>query len=280
MLNIKLISTNNLRFVFVLTTILVAPQLYASGDLLISPTRIVFEKQTRTGSVNLVNAGKETNTYRIEFVQRRMKTDGGFEEVKKARSGEQFSNNMIRFSPRQVTLQPGQAQAIRLMLRKPPKLADGEYRSHLLFRAIPKASSTSVRNQSTDDKSIQIKLTPVMGISIPVIVRHGKTSVTTSIDKLRYYPKTSNMIFNLIRVGNASVYGDLTMKFTDKGGKSYILRQLNGLAVYTPNDHRRVNVPIKPPKDVKLEHGTMSVQFHSIKEAGGKLLAEKSIQIP
>jgi len=268
------------RTLIVLTPLLTAPLVHASGELIISPTRLVFEKQTRTASVNLVNAGKETHTYRIQFVQRRMTANGGFEEIKKAKPGEQFSDAMIRFSPRQVTLQPGQSQAIRLMLRKPASLAAGEYRSHLLFRAIPKASSTSIRQQNTNSQGISIKLTPVMGISIPVIVRHGKIEVTTELEKLRYYPKTSNLLFDIKRFGNASVYGDLTVKFTGRDGKAYVIKQLNGLAVYTPNDSRRVNVPITAPAGVNIEHGLMTVQYHSIKESGGKLLAEQSIQIP
>ncbi len=262
-----------------LTTCFISPS-YAAGELLISPTRIVFEKHIRTASVSLVNAGNETYTYRIEFVQRRMKPDGSFEEVKKAAAGEQFSAGMIRFSPRQVSLQPGQAQSVRLMLRKPPKIKDGEYRSHLLFRAIPKASTSSVTQLNNDPKSISIQLTPIIGISIPVIVRHGQTQATTSIAKLRYFEKNSTVLFDLMRKGNASIYGDITVLFKDHSGHTSVLKKINGLAVYTPNQFRRMNISAQAPGGIKIKNGILSVLFHHTKEAGGKLITEQSINIP
>lgn len=252
---------------------------FAGGELLVSPTRVIFEKQTRTASVSIVNAGNETSTYRIEFVERRMTPEGGFEEAKQARPGELFSSTMIRFSPRQVTLQPGQSQAIRLMLRKPPQLADGEYRSHMLFRAIPKASTSSV-DKVTGDKSISIQLTPVMGISIPVIVRHGQVTAAVQVDKLRYYPKTSAVLFDLKREGNASVYGDITILFKNQAGQSTVLRKINGLAIYTPNDSRRMSVDIQAPGGIKIQNGTLTVLYHQSKEAGGRLITEHSVTIP
>lgn len=261
-------------------TIYFVPLSHAAGELLISPTRVVFEKRTRTASVSLVNAGNETYTYRIEFVQRRMKPNGGFEEIKKAGPGEQFSADMIRFSPRQVTLQPGQAQSVRLMLRKPPKLEDGEYRSHLLFRAIPKASTSSVSQLNNDPKAISIQLTPIVGISIPVIVRHGQTQVTTTINKLRYFEKNSTVLFDLMRKGNASVYGDITILFKDQSGHSSVIRKVNGLAVYTPNKSRRMNISAQAPGGVKIKNGILSVLFNNTKEAGGELITEQSIKIP
>lgn len=274
-------STMPIRIIYMAVLyLLLLPVTQAAGELLISPTRVIFDKKTRTASISVVNAGNEANTYRIEFVQRRMKEDGGFENVKKALPGEQFSNKMIRYSPRQVSLQPGQAQAVRLMLRKPSNLAEGEYRSHLLFRAIPKASTTSVGKQRGSDNSISIQLIPVMGISIPIIVRHGDVQATLNIDKLRFYPKVSNLLFDLKRFGNMSVYGDITISFTNRSGKKWVLKKINGLAVYTPNKYRRMSMPIQAPNGVELTHGTMTVQFNETKEAGGKLLAEKSIQIP
>lgn len=175
-------------FLVSVLSLLFTPAAHALGELLVSPTRLIFEKHTRTASVSIVNAGNETKTYRIQFVERRMTPEGGFEEVKQAKPGEQFSSKMIRFSPRQVVLQPGQAQAIRLMLRKPAKLADGEYRSHLLFRAIPKANTSSLAKLS-DSKSISIKLTPIIGISIPVIVRHGQVSAAIQVENCVITPK-------------------------------------------------------------------------------------------
>ncbi|MDH5444044.1 MAG: fimbria/pilus periplasmic chaperone [Gammaproteobacteria bacterium] len=249
------------------------------GDVLVSPTRVIFEKHTRTSSVNIVNTSNIPNTYRIEFVERRMKTDGGFEEVKKALPGELFSSKMIRFSPRQVTLQPGQGQAIRLMLRKPANLAHGEYRSHMLFRAIPKATTNSVQ-KINEAKNISIKINPVIGISIPVIVRHGQVSASISVENLRYYAKASKVRFDMTREGNASVYGDITFLFKDHTGQTTVLRKINGIAIYSPNASRRMSVDIPPPGGTQIKNGTLTVQFHHTKEVGGQLITHHSVNIP
>ena len=47
---------------------------------------------------------------------------------------------MIIYAPRRVTLAPHEPQAIRIAARPPQGLPDGEYRVHMLFRAIPPAT--------------------------------------------------------------------------------------------------------------------------------------------
>ena len=47
---------------------------------------------------------------------------------------------MIVYAPRRVTLAPHEPQSIRIAARPPQGLPDGEYRVHLLFRAIPPAT--------------------------------------------------------------------------------------------------------------------------------------------
>jgi hypothetical protein len=109
------------------------------GDLLVAPTRVVLEGRQRTAEVTLVNTGSATATYRISFVNLRMNEQGGTTEIEasSARPGEQFAEPLVRYSPRQVTLEPQVAQTVRMQLRLPSDLPPGEYRSHLLFRAIP-----------------------------------------------------------------------------------------------------------------------------------------------
>ena len=63
---------------------------------------------------------------------------------------------------------------------RPQGLPDGEYRVHMLFRAIPPATPVV---QPTDEqpKGVQFKLTPVYGVTIPVIVRLGNLQATAGI---------------------------------------------------------------------------------------------------
>ena len=78
------------------------------GDLLITPQRIVLSGRTRSAEVVLMNRGSAKALYRISFQQLRMTPQGGFEEIEEEGPGERFADKLIRYSPRQVELEPGQ----------------------------------------------------------------------------------------------------------------------------------------------------------------------------
>lgn len=246
---------------------------------MVAPTRIIFEARDRTAQVSLVNSGTEEETFRLEFVRKRMTDDGQFLDVDKPIEGELFSDQMIRFSPRQVTLPPGQSQTIRLILRKKANLQAGEYRSHLLFRTIPKTGNSSIEAASNKDgKNLSIELTPALGISIPVIVRHGKTSVDVSVRNIKtiYDKRLKKQVaeFVLERGGNQSVYGDLSVNLIKSNGTTYNLARVNGISVYSPNKSRKIRMVIYPPKNVSLKDGKLVVVYTKPADAGGAIMAK------
>ncbi|MEW6046952.1 MAG: hypothetical protein AB1609_10780, partial [Bacillota bacterium] len=123
---------------FVAASILLPVSIRAAehgAGLRVVPTRVVFEGNKRTGAVNVINTGTETATYRIMFVQRRMREDGSFEPIDTPAPGERFAHQLVYFAPKMVVLPPGSRQTVRLQLRTPAGLEPGEYRSHLLFQA-------------------------------------------------------------------------------------------------------------------------------------------------
>ncbi|MGZ8319302.1 MAG: fimbrial biogenesis chaperone, partial [Telluria sp.] len=195
----------------------------AHAELMLHPTRLVFDKSDRAAQVELINNSKEAATYRITLVNRRMTEDGQFEAVAEPVAGELFSEPMLRYSPRQVTLQPGTAQTVRLMLRKPATLADGEYRSHLHFEKLPDArGNTSIEAQGKAGADIGVQLNALVGASMPVIVRHGATSATVALSNLALQRAETGrapvLSLQFDRTGNSSVYGDLQVTFTPAGG--------------------------------------------------------------
>lgn len=258
----------------------------ASADLMLYPTRIVFEKNQRAAQLELVNNGQESATYRISLVNRRMSETGEFSAADSALPGEQFADALLRYSPRQVVLAPGVAQTVRISLRKPAELAEGEYRSHLQFDRLPEAKgASSIDAQGRPDGSdIGITLKALVGATIPVIVRHGETaaSVTlTDLALLKPAPGQPAMLAALVqRSGNRSVYGDFTATFKPQGGAAQEVGKASGVAVYSPNAQRRIQLELKPAPGVALAHGTLQLTWHERLEAGGKLLAEAAIELP
>lgn len=259
-----------------------AVQAQGAGDLVVSPTRVVLEGRARSAQLGLVNKGSETATYRITVINMHMGEDGSMTEVGNPVEGQQFAGNLFRYSPRQVTLEPGASQAIRLLVRKPKDLPDGEYRSHMMMRAVPDAAGQSVEN--TGAAGATVRLIPVFGIAVPIIVRHGKVEYDMSLSDMTFVPPSEQdqlpkVRFKLNRTGNRSSYGDLTATLT-AGGKDIVLSEIFRLAVYTPNASRTVEMTLRVPDGVKLSGNSLKISYKSTPDEGGKLLAESSTILP
>ncbi len=257
------------------------------GDLLVAPTRVVFEGRTRSAELTLLNIGRQAATYRISFTHFRMLESGDLKEIEKPEPGSEFADELVRYSPRQVTLEPNVSQTIRLQVRKPEKLADGEYRSHLLFRAVPPEGAIPANVIESEEKKATgytIRLTPIYGVSIPVIVRQGQSSVKASLTDLSVRPPEkagdpSILELKIRREGSQSVYGNLQAIFLPSTGKEQVVGVVNGLAVYTSIPNRIVRVPLQPPPGIVLAHGRLRVRYTKA-EQKGDLLAEAETTLP
>lgn len=259
--------------------------LFCSGpvwaELMLYPTRIVIEGNQRSAQIQLINNGAASATYRLALVNRRMSESGDFSEIKDPLPGELFADHMLRFSPRQVTLAPGAGQTVRVMVRKPANLAEGEYRSHLLFSQQPDAPTLDTHNDAT--KGIGVVITALTGATVPVIVRHGSPEAELALSHLELQQSPGQKLFlalSLQRSGERSVYGDLAVTFTPKGSAEEVVARANGVAVYSPNSVRHVRLALERPSQRTMTGGTLRATFQEPAEAGGKLLAEAAIQVP
>lgn len=257
------------------------------GDLLVAPTRIILEGTRRSSEVTLVNIGPTPATYRISLTHLRMTEKGELQEITDVKPEDRIADPLVRFSPRQVTLEPNLAQTIRIQLRKPADLAVGEYRSHLLFRAVPPADAASgnVESQNQETEGIVIRLTPIYGISIPLIVRHGQTSVSSKLSDVQLVPASAPneapaVSVRVNRIGNQSIYGDLKVRFIPaSGGEEKVVGLIGGVAVYSPLPYREVQVPLQFDDGQGLRKGRLQVTYTEEGLRGG-LLAEAELTIP
>ena len=228
-----------------------APAAPVLGGLLVAPTRLVFEGRQRTGQLTLVNTGARAATYRISLVRLRMTETGGFREVQDPDSAERFADTLVRFSPRRVELPPNVPQTVRLQVRLPADLPAGEYRSHLLFRAVPagEPEDTAGAGPATE---LQLTLRAVYGVSIPIIVRQGVlvAGVSLSDPRVERVPDAEppeRLTVTLNRSGDRSVYGDLRAVLVREGQPDLVVGMAKGLAVYTPNPRRTCVLPLRLP---------------------------------
>lgn len=253
------------------------------GGLIVAPTRIVIGPRDRVGEVTLVNRGAEPATFRIDLVNRRMTEQGDLVEVPPEEAGPASADRLLRYAPRQVTLQPGESQVLRLLARRPADLATGEYRSHLLIRRELPPPDTTAESQPGDARlNVGIRCTPAL--SIPVILRQGQTHVSVSMAELTLVPLSqgapgAKLRLRLNREGDQSAYGDFTVTYRPPdGGEERVAGTLLGVAVYTPNATRLVELPIDASVD-SLAGGQLRVAYRTPGGEGSTLLAEGEIAL-
>ena len=246
------------------------PQQGGFGDLLVAPTRLVLDGR-KGAEVILNNVGENTATYRISVEFRRMKEDGTLEDVATPSEREKQAEEMIVYAPRRVTLAPREPQVIRVAARPAAGLPDGEYRVHMLFRAIPPANPVDAPT-SSQPKGISFALIPVYGVTIPVIVRLGNLQVKSTIENPQLETKGGqrSVGLDLTRSGDRSTYGEL--RVLKSGVKDPIAVQ-RAVAIYTEVGKRRVSVPLDG-KFTGDPHGPVTIQYVETFDDGTTTLAE------
>ena len=259
-----------------LTAGLVSAPAAAQGDLLIAPTRVIIS-QGGSSEVILSNIGTDPATYRISVELRRMTEDGDFATVSEAEAtpAEQAALQMVTYAPRRIALLPGQPQSVRISIRPPAGLLDGEYRVHLNFRAVPPALKPEANTEPA--AGVSIKLTPVYGITIPVFVRRGRLEATATLAAAHLVTAASGSYVELdmTRSGQRSVYGELI----GKSPRGETLFNLRGIAVYAEITHRKVQIPLSAEQLVKLK-GPIKIEYRELAENGGALIAATSATFP
>jgi len=245
----------------------------ASGDLLVAPTRIILDGSRGT-EVVLNNIGSAPATYRISLEIKRMTAAGGLDEVaeENATPAERAALHMIVFSPRRVTLPPNQPQVVRVGVRVPEGLPPGEYRAHMLFRAVPDTVPAAAAEARSASPGVSIALTPIYGITIPVIVRMGDLGAEAVIGDAWVSESAEGPAFNfdLSRTGNRSVYGDIEVT---RPGVAEPLLVARGIAVYPEVSARKVSLRVPDEVAAKLK-GPVNIRYSEDREIGGDTIDE------
>ena len=251
------------------------------GDLVVSPTRVELEGRNRSATVTLTNRGSETALFRISLIAMEMDEKGSLKAVDQPPPGMMTAEELVRYAPRQVDIPPGGTQTVRLILRKPEELAAGEYRSHMFFRAVPPEDAGRAVDEAAGQGGVSIKLTPIFGITIPVIVRHGDLDLKVAMSDFAVVPdkEKKKLIFKLSRQGTKSAYGDVKVEYLPAGGGApVVVGEVTRLAVFTPNTDRMVEVPLVVPPGITLGKGMLKVLYRQVD--GDTTLASGEVTLP
>ncbi|GAC35488.1 fimbrial biogenesis chaperone [Paraglaciecola polaris] len=265
-------------FAHVLTFLLFITSTVVNANLLVSPTYVSFDLRERSKEIVLVNTSNSVQTYRMEWQQKRALSHGGYEAVQDE-SGFPVASNMLRYSPRQVTLQPNERQVVKLALRKPKGLAAGEYRSHLTLRSLP-----SQEEKISKQTGFAIDLKLRMSYSLPVVVRQGENDLEINAESVKFMfdPQSAKgtISVNFNRSGSYSSYGDITAYWLPHGSadEPIVVARLSGYSVYTELEKAVANLiwvgaPFEPTR------GVLSIVYEGQGRYKGRVLTTKSFKI-
>jgi hypothetical protein len=222
-----------IRLVFVLsaTMLLLIWSQVASADLQVYPTRMVIDARTRTGSFNLRHLGIKTTRYKISPTFYQMNTDGTLNKIAEPAASDPYAGNMIVYSPRIVTLEPEREQIVRIQVRRPPNLPDGEYRMHLQFETFEEVDAQEIAKGTDSARGVRMALKAHKAIAVPVIVYQGQVHADLQLTVADKKIITSSIPLTLTRTGNRSVFGNLRAEF-QSAGTWHQLTEIKGIAVY------------------------------------------------
>ena len=224
----------------------------AAANMLISPTRAVLDQDNRSAELTLRNTGDGPRTYRLGWVEQRMNADGKYVPIAE---GEDWPSAaaMLRYSPRQITVGPGENQRIRLSYRPPANVAAGEYRSHLRLQVLADVSEPAMvlEQGETDGSGLGFRLNMQMSFNLPVVVRHNAEPARvrlTEVDVLKPEEEAQPLRLGvtLARQGQASSFGDVLVEMQrDPNSPVEIIGRRNDIAVFHEMSERRVIIPLR-----------------------------------
>ena len=262
------------------------------GDINVYPRRIVMDRRQRVASVGLYNKMPFEGEYEISLENMVMTGNGRIFPFTNLPENLDTTNvktasDMLRWSPRRVLLLGSEAQTVRIMARPPADLPDGEYRAHFTVVSVPSdvddgfSIDDALSETPQDEGSVGVTIRPRFGISIPVIVRVGDTTLDVGLKDFAFIQGENGVqaALTITRSGTRSAYGDLIITAP---GQEEPLVVARGIGVYPEIESRTVQLALNPAFDVsKLRSGmTLTATFVDDDVTPGNTLARQIFVVP
>ncbi|MBQ4831898.1 molecular chaperone [Pseudoalteromonas sp. MMG010] len=251
---------------------------FSYANLLISPTRVAFDERQRVEKIILINDSKQHQTYRLQWQEKIAKPEGGFYTLDDTMTNPKALSSMIRVSPSQVSLAPGERQIVKLALRKPKGLVAQEYRSHLLFRALPNDTSSS------KELNAGVNVNFILSYSIPIILRQGKLErPKVGIEDIKLVKAETNDVssirLTMSQTGQYSSFGSIEAFYTANNTSTETkVAILNGFSIFPEIDKKIANVSLLEKGLLNLP-GKLRVIYKGADNYKNHIFAEKQFLI-
>lgn len=276
----KRATTSALMFGLVLCLVTALTFSTASqAEMLISPLRLMLDSDNNTATLTIRNTGDGTRSYRLGWLEQRMDENGTYHPITESEQSESLlASSFLRFSPRQISVGPGENQTVRVSYRPPANMVQGEYVSHLKMQILPGSAPSGTFEMDSGREGISMQLEMLMSFSIPVVLRHKTSTPTVSIGHVEVLPADANnpmrLAITIEREGNSSSFGRLKIEMQrDQNSPVELIGDSDGISVFANMDQRRVVVALR---DTDIPSGAwIRLSYEGQQEYRNHIFAEK-----
>ncbi|MCB1531886.1 MAG: molecular chaperone [Alphaproteobacteria bacterium] len=232
----------------------------------VTPKRIMIKDGQQAATVTIQNRNKQAMVYQFGWERRVQTPDGKFKNLKDGETipGYRPADDMFIFSPRQVIVQPGQTQRVRILVRRPADLAPGEYHSHLHIMPDPLSKAEA---PEVTQRGVGGILEMRTRMSIPVFLRQGPTSVNFQFSQSRLVDDGEKRALTTTIDNNStrSIYAKPVMHCTKADG-SVIDTVLPTLRLYAEAKHYDHKFSIPKTAPAFSECSAIKVSFEGLQD--------------
>ncbi|MBC1218909.1 P pilus assembly protein, chaperone PapD [Nostoc sp. UCD121] len=211
----------------------------AKAQMSVSPLVIEAkaERGQAQGMITISNTSKTPSRIRIYAEPFTYSRDAGFQTLS---SSPNDLTKYLQFSPRELTVKPGEVRRVRLISRLAPNLPDGEYRAVVFNETLTESRDAAGNN-----------VTLVARIGVTFYVRKGNLSPQLAIDSASFNPEQKQIQLLVRNSGQATVLPSLN--WTLRQGQTVVKTgQIDTNAVVANSDRNfLLNYPNKDQPALK-----------------------------
>lgn len=223
------------------------PAWAAKPILLLHPTIVMLEGRTRTATINVVNRGDAPGIFAVSWVDFEMTPEGGLRKLEQPPSWSLQPH--VRYSPRRMTLAPGETQLVKVALRRNLDVKQGEFYSH--FKVLTLSSDVADDRTATsgNEAAGSVNIVARSAMAIPVIWRNTQAEPRAAIESVVFDPEDNEEVKELLvgvrRLGKVSVRGFLHVVRYGEDNTEIPVADPVPLVIYPSLDARTVPVRLQ-----------------------------------
>lgn len=256
------------------------PAAHVAADMMIMPVRVFFKDGERMKSLTVLNKGAEQAVFRLSMQHKKQLPDGGYLNLGEPLMPGVDPSTWLVYSPRQVSLEPQGKQGIRLSLRRPADLPDGEYRVHL---ALDRTARDVISRDASPKDKVDTRMSIAVGFAIPVVIRKGRNDAVATIKgfeviapNLKEKDQRARLMVDINRTGKFGTVGEVNVFWTPPGGGDEVMvGQQKGVIIYPEVSDRKIRVFLNQ----MVQGGKLRVVYSGLEVDRGTTFDEKTFSL-